>query len=120
MSGKRISVGWMVTVPGQSGPISELSFTDWFWFKISEGVEKVSEECTRVGWMVGMDGELVWLGSKVEMLGSVVKTGDDGQEMGTVVVELRNVVWCWFKSVVGTFEVELLLKPKLSTCLLEK
>lgn len=81
MSGKRTSVGWTVTVPGQSDANSELSLTDWFWFKTSEVVGRMGKEWTLVGWMV----EMVWPTSDVKIL---VKTGGTDMVKGTTVVKL--------------------------------
>lgn len=84
MSGKRTSVGWTVTVPGQSDTNSELSFTDWFWFKTSEVVGRMGDEWTLVGWMAECDGEMEWPGSDVETL---MNTGGSDVVKGTTVVD---------------------------------
>lgn len=71
MSGKRTSVGWIVTVPGQSDANSKLSLTGWFRFKTSEVVARMDKEWTLVGLMVESDGGMVWLRYDVKILVNV-------------------------------------------------
>lgn len=85
MSGKRTSVGCTVTAPAQSDANSELSLTDWFWFKTSEFVGTIGREWTLVGWMVKRDEEMVWPRSDVKTL---VKTGGLDMVKGTTFVKL--------------------------------
>lgn len=92
MSGKRTSVGWTVTVPGQSDANSELSFTDWFWFKTSEVDGRRGNEWTLVGWMAESDGEMEGPRSDVKIL---VNTGGGDVVKGTTVVDSEWTLVSW-------------------------